>query len=596
MEAGAETVGRRVSAWGAEPVEGGVSFRLWAPAAGEVALEIGGDRVQMRQAGDGWFEATRAVAAGTPYAFHLADGPVADPAARATLGGLRGRAVVDDPGAFRWRHGNWRGRPWAETVISEIHVGTFTEAGTFRAAIERLPAVADAGVSAVELMPVAQFEGARGWGYDGVLLYAPHEAYGTPDDLRSFVDAAHGLGLMVFLDVVYNHFGPEGNPLPRLAPEFFHPERHTPWGVAIAYERPEVRRFFIDNALMWLRDYRFDGLRFDAVDHILDDGSDEEILLEIAREIRAAFPGRDVHLHTEDNRNITRLHARGPGGAVELHTAEWNDDLHNVAHVIASGETEGYYTDFAEDRWAKYARALAEGFAYQGEPSRLRDGEPRGEPSGHMPPLAFVDFLQNHDQVGNRAFGERLTALAPDPLHKALTAILLLSPHVPLMFMGEEWGERRPFVFFTDFEGDLATAVREGRRNEFADFAAFKDPDARAHIPDPNDPGSFEASKLDWAAREAPEGRAWLDFTRGLLAVRAAELVRHLARARHGGSVTEASEGTIGVDWPLDGATLRLRARLVAEGADPAPPPGRVIWAGGAEIAPYAVVVTLEPA
>lgn len=589
------TAVRRRTAWGAERGPEGTSFRVWAPAADRVELELDGARTPMDRAGDGWFEAVRDAAAGSHYRFHLPDGPVGDPAARAVRGGLGGEAVVDDPDAYRWRHDGWRGRPWAETVISEIHVGTFTEAGTFRAAAERLPALADAGVTAVELMPVAQFEGVHGWGYDGVLLYAPHAAYGTPDDLRALVDTAHGLGLMVFLDVVYNHFGPEGSPLPRLAPDFFHPERHTPWGVAIAYERPEVRRFFIDNALMWLGDYRFDGLRFDAVDHVRDEGSKEEFLVEIAREIRAAFPGREIHLHTEDNRNITRLHARGPGGEVALHTAEWNDDLHNAAHVIASGETEGYYVDFAGDRWRKYARALAEGFAYQGEHSRHEDA-PRGEPSGHMPPLAFVDFLQNHDQVGNRAFGERLTALAPEPLFKALTAILLLSPHVPLRFMGEEWGERRPFVFFTDFEGELADAVREGRRREFASFAAFKAAEAREHIPDPNDPASFEASRLDWAARETADGRAWLDFTRELLAVRARVVVPHLAGARQGGRVIAAEDGRIAVDWPLDGAVLRLRARLVAEGEDPAAPEGRVIWTGGPAIAPYAVTFALEPA
>ncbi|MFT3975004.1 MAG: hypothetical protein QM699_16665 [Amaricoccus sp.] len=302
-----------------------------------------------------------------------------------------------------------------------------------------------------------------------------------------------------------------------------------------------------------------------------------------------------MHLHTEDNRNITRLHARGPGGTVELHTAEWNDDLHNVAHVIASGETEGYYTDFAEDRWRKYARALAEGFAYQGEESR-HEGGPRGEPSAHMPPLAFVDFLQNHDQVGNRAFGERLTALAPAPLVKSLTAILLLAPHVPLLLMGEEWGERGPFVFFTDFAGELADAVRDGRRKEFAGFAAFKGDEAREHIPDPNDPAAFEASKLDWSARDGDDGRAWLGFVSALLAVRAREVVPHLAGARAGGRVVEAEDGRVGVEWPLDGATLRLRARLVPEGDDPAPPPGRVIWTGGAALAPYAVTMTLEAA
>ena len=288
-----------------------------------------------------------------------------------------GRGGVVDPGAYPWRATGWRGRPWEETVIEEIHVGTFTAEGTFRAAIDRLGALAEIGITAIELMPVAQFAGTRGWGYDGVLLYAPHDAYGTPDDLRALVDAAHEAGLMVFLDVVYNHFGPEGNPLGRLAPEFFHPERSTPWGIAIAYETPAVRRFFIDNALYWLDEFRFDGLRFDAADHVVDADSEEEILAEMAREVRARFPDRHVHLATEDNRNIVGLHPWEDGRPL-LHTAEWNDDLHNVAHVVATGETEGYYVDFAEGRWAKLARALAEGFAYQGEPSRLADGAAAG--------------------------------------------------------------------------------------------------------------------------------------------------------------------------------------------------------------------------
>ncbi len=590
------TVARR-AAWGAEPTEAGVSFRVWAPAAGELWLEIDGERHAMRADGAGWFEATVPAVAGTPYRMILDGEPVADPAARAMRGGLEGTAVVVDPSAFTWAHPEWRGRPWEETVISEIHVGTFTEAGTFRAAIDRLPELADAGITAVELMPVAQFRGERGWGYDGVLLYAPHSAYGTPDDLRALVDAAHGLGLMVFLDVVYNHFGPEGNPLPRLAPKFFHSDRHTPWGTAIAYEVPAARRFFIDNALMWLRDYRLDGLRLDAVDHITDEASDEEILVEIAREIRAAFPDRQIHLQTEDNRNITRLHPRDPDGRTPLYTAEWNDDLHNVAHVIASGETEGYYIDFAVDHWGKYARALAEGFAYQGEASRLEGGAPRGEPSAHLPPLAFVDFLQNHDQVGNRAFGERLTSLAAEPLLRSLTAILLLSPHVPLLFMGQEWGETRPFIYFTDLDGALARAVRDGRRNEFGGFAAFKDPSSRDHIPDPNERSSFEASRLDWGARNRPDGRAWLDFTRALLAIRQSEIVPHLAGAGgNAGRVLAARDGAIAVDWRLDGAILRLRARLDDHAEPLLPAAGRVIYRGDARLAPHEVVVTVEPA
>lgn len=575
--------------WGAHLRHGTATFRVWAPDADAIGLHLNRDTQAMQAVGGGWWQLARPAEAGDRYHFLVDGAPVTDPAARAVATGLRGDAVVVDPRAYRWRAQDWRGRPWAEAVIAEIHVGTFTEAGTFREAAERLPALADAGYTAVELMPVAQFEGAHGWGYDGVLLYAPHHAYGTPEDVKALIDRAHELGLMVFLDVVYNHFGPEGNPLPRLAPAFFHPERHTPWGVAIAYERPPVRRFFVENALMWLGEYRFDGLRFDAADHVRDDEAEEEILAEMAREIRATFPDREIHLATEDNRNITRLHP-WDGGRPLLHTAEWNDDLHNVAHVVATGETEGYYTDFAEDRWGKLARALAEGFAYQGEESR-HGGAPRGVPSGGQPPLAFVDFLQNHDQVGNRAFGERLTVLAPRPLLRALTALHLLAPHVPLLFMGQEWGETRPFVFFTDFEGELADAVREGRRKEFEHFAAFRDKEARSHIPDPNDPTSFEASRIDWTARETDEGRDWLDFTRALLEVRAREVVPLLAGAPgHGGRVIAADDGLIAVDWRLDGATLAVRANLGETPREAPGAPGRRIWGeGDGPLAPFCV-------
>ena len=571
-------------------------FRLWAPGQDRVSLRLGGEDRAMDRAEGGWFALDAEAAPGMDYGFVLDDGRfVPDPAARAQAGDVHGPSRLVDPGAYPWKHPDWAGRDWSEAVILELHTGTFTPEGTFRAAIGKLDHVAAAGFTAIELMPVAQFEGARGWGYDGVLLFAPHSAYGTPDDLRALVDAAHERGLMVFLDVVFNHFGASGNYLPSYAPEFFHPERETPWGQGIAYEIPAVRRFFIENALHWLGDYRLDGLRLDAVDFVRDPESEVEILAEIAREVRAAFPDRPVHLATEDNRNIVDLHPRGPDGAVPLHTAEWNDDFHNSAHVIATGEIEGYYVDFAEDHWPIFARILAEGFGYQGEYSAYGEA-PRGVPSAGQPPLAFVDFLQNHDQIGNRAFGERLTTLAPSEKLRALTEILLLSPHVPLMFMGEEWGETRPFAFFTDFEGALAEQVREGRRREFARFAAFRDPATRGAIPDPNAPGTFEASKLDWAGPDSAEGAAALARTRALLATRAREIAPRLARAGgHAGAVRAAADGVIAVDWRLDGAVLRLRANL---GAIPATAPeaaGRLIHGvAGAELDPCAVRVFID--
>jgi malto-oligosyltrehalose trehalohydrolase len=545
--------------WGAEMVEGGTRFRLWAPAQDRLALRCDGADHPMEPDGSGWFEVSLpGVGAGQEYGFVLdSDQMVPDPAARAQAGDVHGLSRVVDPKAFDWSP--WTGRAWEEAVILEVHIGTFTPEGTFRAAIERLPHLVKTGITVLEIMPVAQFAGNRGWGYDGVLPYAPHPAYGAPDDLKALIDAAHRQGLMVLLDVVYNHFGPEGNYLAAYAPDFFDAQRQTPWGDATAYARDPVRRFFVENALYWLDEYHLDGLRLDAIDHVLDPAT-PDILTEIAQQVRTRFP--QAHLTTEDNRNITHLHERDRDGTPHLYTAEWNDDFHNVAHVIATGESEGYYVDFTDDHWPKFARALAEGFIWQGEHSPYADAA-RGAPSAHLPPTAFVDFLQNHDQTGNRAFGERLMTLSSPTMIKALMTIHLLSPHIPLLFMGEEWGGTRPFAFFTDFEGDLARAVREGRRREFASFPAFEDAALRERIPDPNAIGTFEASRIDWTRPTTTEGRAWLDFTQGLLALRHARIVPHLKGAGgNAGRVLLAQDGLIAVDWQLNGAVLGLRANL----------------------------------
>lgn len=553
----------------------------------------------MQAAADGWFSLhVPEVRPGTEYGFVAADGSFfPDPASRRQAADVHGPSLVVDPEAYEWRS-RWTGRPWEEAVIYELHVGTFTPEGTFASAREKLPELAETGITAIEIMPVAQFAGDRGWGYDGVLPYAPHPAYGSPDEMKSFVDAAHEQGLMVLLDVVYNHFGPEGNYLGAYA-DFFDEERHTPWGAAIAYSRPPVRRFFIENALYWLTEFRLDGLRLDAIDHIRDD-DEPEILVELARTVRARITDRPVHLTTEDNRNITRLHERGANGDVPLYTAEWNDDFHNVAHVIASGESEGYYADFTGDHWRLLARSLAEGFAYQGEPSRYGGGQPRGVASAHLPPTAFVDFLQNHDQTGNRAFGERLIALSYREMMEAMTAILLLSPHIPLLFMGEEYGERRPFCFFTDFHGELAEAVRDGRRREFAHFAAFAgDTHELSHIPDPNAPSTFEASKLDWDFAAGPEGREARAKLRHLLALRREHILPHLAgTSGHSADTVACNDGAIAIDWRLNGATLALRANL-SDAPRPLPAArGREIFAsfdgGLTPAAPFRVAVFLE--
>lgn len=553
------------TSWGAELGKNGTRFRLWAPGQERLALRCNGADHPMTRSDDGWFALTLPdVGAGASYAYVLDSGQtVPDPAARAQAGDVHGPSLVTDPAAFDWSP--WVGRPWAEAVIIEIHIGTFTPEGTFRAAIEKLPHLARTGITAIEIMPVAQFAGNRGWGYDGVLLYAPHPAYGTPEDMKALINAAHNEGLMVLLDVVYNHFGPDGNYLSAYAPDFFTHDRHTPWGDAIAYARDPVRRFFIENALYWLEEFHLDGLRLDAVDHVIDT-TDPEILADIARHVRDRVP--DAHLTTEDNRNITDLHPHDAAGQPQLYTAEWNDDFHNVAHAIATGESEGYYRDFADDPWPKFARALAQGFVWQGEHSPYADA-PRGAPSAHLPPTAFVDFLQNHDQTGNRAYGERLLTLSSPAMVKALMTIHLLSPHIPLLFMGEEWGETRPFAFFTDFHGDLADAVREGRRREFASFAAFEHSAERRSIPDPNAPGTFEASRIDWSHPDTAEGREWLDFTTHLLTLRQRQIVPYLKGAPgHGGQVLLAQDGLIAVDWQLNGAILHLRANLSDTAAD----------------------------
>ena len=576
--------------WGAELAgNGGARFRLWAPGVAAVSLvaETTGATLALVRRSEGWFEVeTDAVGAEQGYSFLLPDGArVPDPAARAQLGDVHGSSRLVDPQAYAWRTHGWRGRPWEEAVIYELHTGTFTPAGDFDGVRSKLDYLAGLGVTAIELMPVAQFAGRRGWGYDGVLPYAPHVAYGGPEALKRLVDAAHERELMVLLDVVYNHFGPDGNYLHLYAPEFFNRERHTPWGAAIAYDRRPVRDFFVENALYWIEEYRFDGLRLDAIDQILD-SSQPHILEELAFRVRSAVTDRHVHLTTEDDRNVAFLHERSPGGEPRLYTAEWNDDFHHAAHVVCTGEREGYYADFMQDSVPRLGRALSQGYVYQGEPSRFRDDARRGEASGHLPPTAFVNFLQNHDQVGNRAFGERLASLAEPRALEALMAILLLSPHIPLLFMGEEWGEARPFCFFTDFYGELADAVREGRRNEFRKWPAFQEPDNRARIPDPNAPATFATCKLDWSTPLRAPHNARLVSNSQLLELRRREIVPRLkGMGGWAGQILFATSATLGVEWQLaDGSRLALIANLSPTGSplpdmgvSSAVPPGRIL-------------------
>jgi maltooligosyltrehalose trehalohydrolase len=548
--------------------DGGVRFRLWAPAQNRVHLVVDGPgrTISMERGPHGWFEhSTRDVAPGTVYRFELADGlSVPDPASRAQARDVHGPSVVVAPRSYAWKHPEWRGRPWREAVLYEAHLGCFTPEGSFDGARRRLDYLASLGVTALELMPIAAFEGERGWGYDGVLPFAPHRAYGSAEDLKRLIDEAHERNLMVLLDVVYNHFGPSGNYLHLYAPQFFTERHHTPWGAAINFDGPEsrtVRDFFIHNALYWLEEYRFDGLRLDAVHAIVDDGN-PDIVSELAQTVRARCePDRHVHLVLENDANASRHLRRGsrPG-----YDAQWNDDMHHATHVALTGEAHGYYADYVDDSVRRLARALAEGFAYQGETSRHRNGAPRGEPCADLPTVAFVDFIQNHDQVGNRAFGERLASLVPGDAAEVATVLLLLSPHIPLLFMGEEWGTRTPFYFFCDFQGDLAASVRDGRRREFARYPGFRDAAVRDRIPDPNARTTFEAARLDWRELDGDAAARRLRRVRSLLTVRQCEIAPRLGDCTGEGARYEVRERrALHVSWPLDdGARLSVVANL----------------------------------
>ena len=554
--------------------DGRVRFRLWAPAAEQVqlCLEPGSrnpHRLQMTVEPGGWFSLTTARArSGSRYLYRI-DGThaVPDPASRYQPEDVHGPSEVIEPHAWRWTDSTWQGRPWHEAVIYELHVGTFTPAGNFAGVQARLDHLARLGITAIELMPLADFPGQRNWGYDGVALFAPDSRYGRPEALKALVDAAHSRGMMVLLDVVYNHFGPEGNYLHLYAPQFFKTSRRTPWGAAINYDGPDchwVREFFIHNALYWLEEYHLDGLRLDAA-HAIHDHSHPDILIELAERAHDAFRGRrEVHLVLENDHNAAAYLSRDVAGLPAWYAAQWNDDLHHALHVLLTGESDGYYVDYAADPLQHLGRALTEGFSYQGEPSVFRNGKPRGVPSGRLPPQAFVAFLQNHDQIGNRALGERLDILAaPARMHAAL-AVLLLAPPPPLLFMGQEWGCRKPFPYFCDFGPEIAAKVTAGRRREFARFPAFGSATALRRIPDPTDRGTFHSAILDWTELRTDPHASRLDLHRRLLTLRHRELLPRLAATQPWHmSWTRPAERALLVTWTLpDGSRLCLHANL----------------------------------
>ena len=563
----------RMNPLGASLHREGTTFRVWAPACRSVELVVEGRAPErLREAAEGVRELTvPALLAGTRYQYRL-DGERyrPDPVSRWQPQGVHGPSVVVDPARFAWTDGDFRGHAREDLVFYELHVGTYTTAGTFEAIIPYLPRLVDLGITAVELMPVAEFPGSRNWGYDGAHLYAPQSTYGGPQGLRRLVDACHAQGLSVFLDVVYNHLGPEGNYLAEYGP-YFTDRYKTPWGSAINYDGPGregVRRHFVDNARYWVREFHIDGLRLDAV-HSIFDTSPRHILTELAEAARdeGRAHGRVVHVLVESHDNDRRLVLPTKDGGLGL-DGVWADDFHHAVHVRLTGERGGYYSDFQAP--ALLARAITDGFAFQGEHSEYF-GRERGTPGADLPADRFAICIQNHDQIGNRAQGDRLSALLPLEAVKLAAALMFASPALPLLFMGEEYGETSPFQFFTSFlDPALVEAVRRGRAAEFARFSW------QGELPDPGAPATFLRSRLNHALATAPRHRELREYYRRWLAMRR----EHPALgARHKERTRVALDGdvlTLARAAP-DGAAVTLVANLGREHRLLPPTEGHVI-------------------
>ena len=495
----------RFRAQGAEVVARGVSYRTWCKHE-EVEVVIFGETgeigrtVALQPEGEGYFSGTdEAGLPGDRYQYRFGESqPWPDPASSYQPFGVHGPSLVIDHAAYSWSDNKWAPPAFSELVIYELHVGAFTDSGTFRGAIERLPHLAALGINAVELMPIADFPGERNWGYDGVMLYAPSRAYGTTDDLRGLVDAAHAHGIAVILDVVYNHLGPDGNYMGVYHEGYYaHPRRETPWGAAFDYAAAPVRTFFAENAPYWMREFHVDGFRLDAT-HTIADSSPRHILAEIA----AAVHELGGFIIAEDERNepaVLRPAARGGWGF----DAVWADDFHHVVRVQMTGERESYYANF-QGNSAELAQTLAHGWLFRGQ-TQSTTGEPRGGDSTGLRSPQFIYCISNHDQVGNRAFGERLSDAISAAAYRAASALLCLVPQTPMLFMGQEWGTRGPFQFFTDHHAELGKAITEGRRREFHSFSAFRDPQILETIPDPQAAATFLDSKLRWAEIHEPD-------------------------------------------------------------------------------------------
>ena len=555
--------------FGAVPSQDGVRFRIWAPDARELTLVLhdgkaAGTHPLARIEGGVYETWVRGAAAGDTYAFRMDGGdPRPDPASRFQPQGVHGPSQIIDAGAYRWHDAAWRPRRLEDLIVYELHIGTFSPEGTFAGARARLPYLRDLGVTAVEVMPIADFAGNRNWGYDGAALFAPARAYGPPDDFRAFVDEAHRQGLAVILDVVYNHLGPEGAYLPHFSPQYLTDRHAGPWGRSVNLDGPgaeHVRRFIVDNALYWIRDFHVDGLRLDAT-HALVDESDTHIVAALARAVREAAPAR-VILHAEDHRNEARMLERPSEGGWGL-DGVWADDFHHVIRRMVAGDAHGYYADFAGTA-EELAAVLRQGWLYTGQPSKHAKG-PRGTRADRVPMYRFVVCLQNHDQVGNRAIGDRVHHAIPPETWRAASVVLLTAPMTPLLFMGQEWAASTPFLYFTDLEPEMGTRVTEGRRAEFADFPSFSSAGGSEKVPDPQAAQTFEASRLRWDEHTQGEHARVLALYRQLLALRRKHDALSGGDELEGEAVAPDSE-TVVFRRPFDGGAFWVVARFKSGG------------------------------
>lgn len=576
-------------------------FNFWAPDLDAATLELSDDGEHwqsqpMLQADNGWFTLQTEAPPGTWYRYNIGALSVPDPASRYQPADVHGPSQLMNKTSYQWRAKRWHGRPWHEYVIYELHVGTFTEQGTYQAVREHIADLADLGITAIELMPLSDFPGQRNWGYDGVLPYAPDASYGTPDELKQLIDTCHRYQIAVILDVVFNHFGPEGNYLGQYASPFFTEQYHTPWGAAINLDGEHsdtVREFFIQNLEYWRDEFHIDAFRLDAV-HCLYDHSDHPFFEQLNERLNSGE--RYYPIILENERNQARW-LPGPHRQTCC-TAQWNDDFHHVAHVLLTGESEGYYQDYQQPL-ARLGRVLTAGFSYQGERSEHL-AAPRGEPTTELQLTAFVNHLQNHDQVGNRALGERLSQLAKPVPMRLMTEIWLLNPAIPMFFMGQEYGEQQPFLFFCDFDEPLASAIRQGRRDEFSSFAAFSAPEQRQTIPDPCDRDTFLRSKLTWQDEQL-NAQQMLALHRRLLGIRREWITPYAEHIAVADSHYRFREALLDICWSLSNGQY---LSMVINGSDTSqsialPDNFRLIYSstalapGNHALAPFSLVLSL---